>query len=115
MIGACTPHWCSDDLVAYDFGLFVEPERRGGLAAAGLLRGFIRWARDTEARLQLRESLRLREAMPGDHQGLLGDHLRLLGATSIGLGDPDTAERQLRHSVTLTRQGSVDRQIGRVE
>src|SRR3546814_12295405 len=40
MIGACTPHWCSDDLVAYDFGLLVEPERRGGLAAAGLLRGF---------------------------------------------------------------------------
>src|SRR3546814_20029307 len=49
MIGACTPHWCSDDLVAYDFGLFVEPERRGGLAAAGLLRGFIRWARDKGA------------------------------------------------------------------
>src|SRR3546814_21148286 len=36
MIGACTPHWCSDDLVAYDFGLFVEPERPGGRAAAGL-------------------------------------------------------------------------------
>src|SRR3546814_19318564 len=49
MIGACTPHWCSDDLVAYDFGLFVEPERRGGLAAAGLLRGFIRWAHDKGA------------------------------------------------------------------
>src|SRR3546814_18753628 len=44
MIGACTPHWCSDDLVAYDFGLFLEPDRRRGLAAAGLLRGFIRWA-----------------------------------------------------------------------
>src|SRR3546814_16722479 len=61
--------------------------------------------RDTEARLQLRESLRLREAMPGDHQGLLGDTLRLLGETSIGLGDHATAERQLRQSVTLARQG----------
>src|SRR3546814_12300752 len=61
--------------------------------------------RDTEARLQLRESLRLREAMPGDHQGLLGDPLRLLGETSIGLGDHATAERQLRPSVTLAREG----------
>src|SRR3546814_19194704 len=61
--------------------------------------------RDTEARLQLRESLRLREAMPGDHQGLLGDTLRLLGETSIGLGDHATAERQLRQSVTLAQIG----------
>src|SRR3546814_6112083 len=43
--------------------------------------------------------------MPGDHQGLLGDTLRLLGETSIGLGDHATAERQLRQSVTLARQG----------
>src|SRR3546814_7144944 len=52
--------------------------------------------RDTEARLQLRESLRLREAMPGDHAGLAGDTLRLLGETSAGLGEHATAERQLR-------------------
>src|SRR3546814_2970494 len=43
--------------------------------------------------------------MPGDHQGLLGDTLRRLGETSIGLGDHATAERQLRQSVTLARQG----------
>src|SRR3546814_20873406 len=63
--------------------------------------------RDTEARLQLRESLRLREAMPGDHQGLLGDTLRLLGETSAGLGEHATAERQLRRAVSLTRGGYV--------
>src|SRR3546814_18169010 len=61
--------------------------------------------RDTEARLQLRESLRLREAMPGDHAGLAGDPLRLLGETSAGLGEHATAERQLRRAVSLTREG----------
>src|SRR3546814_1364810 len=61
--------------------------------------------RDTEARLQLRESLRLREAMPGDHAGLAGDTLRLLGETSAGLGEHATAERQLRRAVSLTREG----------
>src|SRR3546814_12518719 len=61
--------------------------------------------RDTEARLQLRESLRLREAMPGDHAGLAGDTLRLLGENSAGLGEHATAERQLRRAVSLTREG----------
>jgi len=61
--------------------------------------------RDTEARLQLRESYRLRTTMPGDHPGLLGDTLRLLGETSAALGEHATAERQLRQAAALTRQG----------
>jgi serine/threonine-protein kinase len=61
--------------------------------------------RDTEARLQLRESLRLREALPGRHAGLVGDTLRLLGEANAGLGEHATAERQLRQAVSLTRQG----------
>src|SRR3546814_2113794 len=63
--------------------------------------------RDTEARLQLRESLRLREAMPGDHQGLLGDTLRLLGETSIGLGDHATAERSEEQTSELQSLMSI--------
>src|SRR5690606_21389624 len=61
--------------------------------------------RDTEARLQLRESLRLREALPGDHRGLAGDTLRLMGETSAGLGEDALAVQQLRRAVSLTREG----------
>jgi len=60
--------------------------------------------RDTEARLQLHESLRLRQALPGRHAGLVGDTLRLLGEANAGLGERATAERQLRQAVSLTRQ-----------
>ncbi len=64
--------------------------------------------RDTEARLQLHESLRLRQAIPGHHQGLVGDTLRLLGETSAALGESATAGRQLQQAVVLARQGYGD-------
>ena len=84
-----------------------KPGRAQLLAAQLFNRGMILHdaGRDTEARLQLRESLRLREVLPGDHPGLLGDTLRLLGETSVGLGEHATAERQLRQAVALARQG----------
>src|SRR3546814_1565515 len=90
---------CSSDLALRNLDRAIAISRKPGhaqlLAAQLFNRGMILHdaGRDTEARLQLRESLRLREAMPGDHQGLLGDTLRLLGETSIGLGDHATAER----------------------
>ncbi|GAA3913680.1 serine/threonine-protein kinase [Luteimonas lutimaris] len=61
--------------------------------------------RDAEARLQLHESLRLREAMRGNHAGIVGDTLRLLGETSAALGDHATAERQLQRAATLVHEG----------
>src|SRR5690606_10942354 len=61
--------------------------------------------RDTQARLQLRESLRPREAPPGDHRGLAGDSLRLTVETSAGLGEDALAVQQLRRAVSLTREG----------
>ncbi|GAB3312090.1 serine/threonine-protein kinase [Luteimonas notoginsengisoli] len=60
--------------------------------------------RDAEARLQLHESLRLRQGLPGHHAGLVGDTLRLLGETNAALGDAATAEQQLRQARSLTRQ-----------
>lgn len=44
-IGLCQPHYFSDDLMASDLALFVEPGKRGGLAAARLLQAFKVWAR----------------------------------------------------------------------
>lgn len=61
--------------------------------------------RDTEARGQLQESLRLRKALPGKHQGLIGDTLRLLGEVNAALGNTDAARSQLRQALALARQG----------
>lgn len=44
MAAMCVPHWCSDDAVAMDLALFVEPESRGGMAAARLVTRYKEWA-----------------------------------------------------------------------
>lgn len=33
-----------DDLFAFEYGVYVTPDRRGGLAGPGLVRAFLRWA-----------------------------------------------------------------------
>lgn len=50
-IGYIAPHWCSQDAVAADLALFVQQDRRGGIAAARLAREFIEWARSRGAKL----------------------------------------------------------------
>lgn len=45
-VGMCCPHWCSDDLVAVDLALFINPEERGGITAARLLRAYMKWGED---------------------------------------------------------------------
>lgn len=46
-----SPHWCSDDVVAMDLGLFMAPAHRGGAAAARLVKRYHRWAREAGATL----------------------------------------------------------------
>lgn len=43
-IGFVTPHFCSDDLAAYDFGLFIAPQYRGSRAGFALLKAYAEWA-----------------------------------------------------------------------
>lgn len=43
--GLVTPYYFSNDLYATDLALFVEPNRRGGIVAASLLRTFVEWAK----------------------------------------------------------------------
>jgi len=45
MVGAATEHWGCNALVAFDVGLFVLPDRRGGVAAARLAKEFREWCR----------------------------------------------------------------------
>lgn len=46
LAGWCAEHFFSREKVAGDYGVFVPPERRGGLVAARLLRAFVAWARE---------------------------------------------------------------------
>lgn len=45
MAGAITEQWFNDDLVAYEYCVFVEPSRRQGLIAMKLVLAFQEWAR----------------------------------------------------------------------
>ena len=45
MAGGVVDQWFSDELIAYDFSIFVEPRRRNGLIAIKLMRAFEEWAR----------------------------------------------------------------------
>lgn len=43
-IGLCTEQWFSDQLVAQDLAIFMDPRHRGGMAAARLIAAFVEWA-----------------------------------------------------------------------
>lgn len=45
MAGGIVDQWFNDDLIAYDYSIFVEPGRRNGIIAARLIRAFEEWAR----------------------------------------------------------------------
>ncbi|MNJ17906.1 hypothetical protein D3C77_121970 [compost metagenome] len=45
MAGGLTDQWFNDDLIAYDYSLFVEPGKRQGIVAARLIAAFQAWAR----------------------------------------------------------------------
>lgn len=44
-------HWFSDDIVANEYGVFILPQHRGGMAAARLVRGYIEWAKAKGAKM----------------------------------------------------------------
>jgi len=45
MAGAVTEQWFSNDLIAYDYSIFVEPSKRNGVIAVRLIQTFKEWAR----------------------------------------------------------------------
>lgn len=44
MAGQIGPHIFSEALVAWEYGIFVKPEHRGGMAAVRLVKAFEDWA-----------------------------------------------------------------------
>lgn len=80
MVAMATQHWCSRDVVASEMALYVEPEFRGTLLAARLIRRYVTWARDRGARLvtagistgvHVEETARLYEAVGMRRFGVL--------------------------------------------
>jgi len=45
MAGGVTDQWFSNDLIAYDYSLFVEPSKRNGVIAIRLIKTFQEWAK----------------------------------------------------------------------
>jgi GNAT superfamily N-acetyltransferase len=44
LAGGLTDQWFSDDLIAYDYSIFIEPGRRSGITAVRLIKTFEQWA-----------------------------------------------------------------------
>jgi GNAT superfamily N-acetyltransferase len=80
MVALATQHWCSRDIVASEMALFVEPEFRGSMLGARLIRRYVTWARALGARLvtagistgvHVEETARLYEAVGMRRFGVL--------------------------------------------
>lgn len=51
MLALAVPHWFSEDMVACDVAMFIDPAHRGGMAAVRLLNAYALWAREAGATL----------------------------------------------------------------
>ncbi|MCC7310798.1 MAG: GNAT family N-acetyltransferase [Sulfuritalea sp.] len=78
--GIIEEHWFSDDLVATDMGLFVEPGKRGGFAAAALVSAFLDWAEQRGAKMtdilintgvRVEDTAKLLDRLGGGRVGLI--------------------------------------------
>ncbi|MBY4831749.1 GNAT family N-acetyltransferase [Burkholderia dolosa] len=49
MAATVVAHWMSEDKIACDFGLFIDPAHRGGMLAARFVRTYRQWAREQGA------------------------------------------------------------------
>lgn len=50
MAGGVVDQWFCDELIAYDYSIFIEPARRSGITAIRLIKAFEEWARIRGAR-----------------------------------------------------------------
>lgn len=51
MAGGIVDQWFNDDLIAYDYSIFIEPSRRSGFTAIRLINAFEEWARIKGAKI----------------------------------------------------------------
>lgn len=77
-MGGIQEEWQSDSLMAFDYCLFVKPEKRGSKAAYMLIKAFIEWAKEqgadwiqcgTATRINTERTVSFYKKMGFDHTG----------------------------------------------
>ncbi|MEL4888578.1 GNAT family N-acetyltransferase [Pectobacterium betavasculorum] len=79
MAGGIAPFWFSHDRMAFEYGVFIDAEHRGGSAGYRLVKEFIRWAREHDA-VEIRMGI-----TTGVHEERTGDLYQKLGMKRTGL------------------------------
>lgn len=78
LLGYAAPFWWGDDLESLDMLLYVAPERRGGMSAPKLIRGYVKAAQEmgvadikigTSTGIESERTLRLFERMGFQNMG----------------------------------------------
>ena len=88
MAGGIVDQWFCDELIAYDYSLFIEPVRRSGITAIRLLKAFEEWARLRGARhvqLGIGTQLNVPEGLQGSTPAIvIGSLVAIYGAMGLG-------------------------------
>ncbi|MEC5375443.1 GNAT family N-acetyltransferase [Pseudocitrobacter sp. MW920760] len=79
LAGGIAEQWFSRQLMAFEYGLFISPEHRGGTAGPRLAKAFITWAEDHGA------ALINMGITTGVHEERTGDLYSRLGLSRSGL------------------------------
>lgn len=51
MLAQISPHWFTDDVIAFEYGVYVLAEHRGSMFGAHMIRRFTRWAKQHGAKM----------------------------------------------------------------
>ncbi|EHD22077.1 MULTISPECIES: GNAT family N-acetyltransferase [Brenneria] len=79
MAGGVAPFWFSHDRMAFEYGVFIDAEHRGGSAGYRLVKAFIGWAKGHNA-VEIRMGI-----TTGVHEERTGDLYQKLGLKRTGL------------------------------
>ncbi|MBA5203088.1 GNAT family N-acetyltransferase [Pectobacterium aroidearum] len=79
MAGGIAPFWFSHDRMAFEYGVFIDAEYRGGSAGYRLVKEFVRWAKEHGA-VEIRMGI-----TTGVHEERTGELYQRLGLQRTGL------------------------------
>lgn len=76
--GGIGEQWFSHSLMAFEYGLFIAPEHRGGSAGPRMVKAFLAWAKDNGA------ALVNMGITTGVHEARTGEMYERLGLSRVG-------------------------------
>ncbi|MEQ6971039.1 GNAT family N-acetyltransferase [Pectobacterium polaris] len=78
MAGGIAPFWFSHDRMAFEYGVFIDADHRGGSAGYRLVKEFVRWAKERDV-VEIRMGI-----TTGVHEDRTGDLYQRLGLQRTG-------------------------------